>query len=89
MLLYMQLMQAKQTKDERKGYSVNDALCNGRQTALTLQVIAKRKTHNLRDRGKLASVESKNCRNVSGDCRNVVAVKDICGRSQEKVRGEE
>ena len=88
MLLYMQPMQAKQTKDERKRYGVSYVRCNGRQMALTLQVMDRRKTHNLRDRGELGYVESRNCRSVRGDCRNGMAVKDICGRSQEKVRGK-
>lgn len=61
---------------------------NGRQMALTLQVMDRRKTHNLSDRRKLGYVESKNLRSMRGDCRSGMAVKDIRGRSQEKVRGK-
>lgn len=63
-------------------------LSNGRQMALTLQVMDRRKTHNLRKRGQLGYKESKNHRNMREDCRNGTAVKDICDRSQEKVRGK-
>lgn len=53
--------------------------------ALTLQMLDRRKMHNLRNKGKLGYVDSKKCRSMRKESRNGTAVKDICQRSQDKV----
>lgn len=50
-----------------------------------MEVLDRRKTHNLRYKRKLGCADSKKHRSMSKDCRNGTGVKGICGRCQEKV----